>query len=283
MTRCVASLERDPEVPNNVWLWNPAGASLEDVCGSLGLSRATIAIIGGTAAYDLFLDRYAEFHLCRAGRCSLPRGTPVFSQVGNGLSPDDVLRTNGMEPETARSARPRYTTLTTSAGGARLSSEAPSALAAAGAVVPAMQQQIRNAGKEQEDQNSGRREIRNSAANMRGMLSRKPDSTMRNAKSRARPGRPRRDFRDDRPDQRQSAADPQAAKKIRQRGGKPQQRQLLPRRGAVKLEEVDEIVVGRRQTQRGIREDGERTPPGTRRPARRSPTKDRRAAAARSR
>lgn len=107
MTRCVASLEREPKA-NNVWLWNPAGASLEDVCGSLGLSRATIAIIGGTAAYDLFLDRYAEFHLCRAGKVSLPRGTPIFSQVGLGLSPDDVLRTNGMEPETARTLDPEH-------------------------------------------------------------------------------------------------------------------------------------------------------------------------------
>ena len=101
MTRCVASLEREPH-SSNVWLWNPAGASLEDVCGSLGLSKGTIAIIGGTAAYDLFLDRYAEFHLCRAGKVQLPCGTPVFSQVGLGFSPDDVLRNNGMEPEPAR-------------------------------------------------------------------------------------------------------------------------------------------------------------------------------------
>jgi dihydrofolate reductase len=107
MTRCVASLEREPH-SNNVWLWNPAGASLEDVCGSLGLTKGTVAIIGGTAAYDLFLDRYAEFHLCRAEKVRLPRGTPVFSQVGLGLSPDDVLRNNGMEPETVRTLDPAH-------------------------------------------------------------------------------------------------------------------------------------------------------------------------------
>jgi len=97
MTRCVKSLDRDPNC-SNIWLWNPAGASLEEVCRSFGLSRATVAIIGGTAAYDLFLDRYAEFHLCRAGKVKLPGGTPVFSQVGLGLAPEDVLRSNGLEP-----------------------------------------------------------------------------------------------------------------------------------------------------------------------------------------
>jgi len=80
MTRCVASLERDQN-SENVWLWNPAGASLDDACGLLGLSRGTVAIIGGTSAYDLFLDRYAEFHLCRAGRVCLPRGTPETRYV----------------------------------------------------------------------------------------------------------------------------------------------------------------------------------------------------------
>jgi dihydrofolate reductase len=107
MTRCVASLEPEPN-SSNVWLWNPAGASLEDVCGSLGLSKGTVAIIGGTAAYDLFLDRYAEFHLCCAGNVRLPRGTPVFSQVGFGFSPDDVLRSNGMEPEPVRMLDPDH-------------------------------------------------------------------------------------------------------------------------------------------------------------------------------
>jgi hypothetical protein len=101
MTRCVASLEREPNF-RNVWLWNPAGASLEDVCGSLGLSRGTVAIIGGTAAYDLFLDRYAEFHLCCAAKVKLPGGIPVFSKVRQGHSPEDVLRCHGLEPHAER-------------------------------------------------------------------------------------------------------------------------------------------------------------------------------------
>jgi hypothetical protein len=101
MTRCVTSLEREASSAN-VWLWNPAGITLEDVCGALGLFRATVAIIGGTAAYDLFLDRYEEFHLCRAGKVNLPGGIPIFSKVGQGRSPDDVLRGHGFEPQAAR-------------------------------------------------------------------------------------------------------------------------------------------------------------------------------------
>ena len=107
MTRCVAALEPESNSPN-VWLWNPAGAPLEEVCASLGLARGTIAIIGGTAAYDLFLDQYAEFHLCRAGKVQLPRGTPVFSQVALGLSPDEVLRSNGLKPEPVRMLDPDH-------------------------------------------------------------------------------------------------------------------------------------------------------------------------------
>ena len=98
MTRCVSRLERSREVPN-AWLWNPTGVPLEGACRLLGLCEGVIHIIGGTAAYDLFLGRYDEFHLCRAGRVSLPGGTPVLSRVRNGVSPEDVLKTHGLEPE----------------------------------------------------------------------------------------------------------------------------------------------------------------------------------------
>jgi len=100
MTRCVARLERARDVPN-AWLWNPTGVRLGGACRLLGLSEGVIHIIGGTAAYDLFLGRYDEFHLCRAGNVKLPGGTPVLSQVGSGFSPEDVLRKHGLEPEHA--------------------------------------------------------------------------------------------------------------------------------------------------------------------------------------
>jgi hypothetical protein len=98
MTRCIPRLERSREVAN-AWLWNPAAVPLEGACRLLGLYEGVIHIIGGTSAYDHFLDRYAEFHLCRAGRVKLPGGTPVLSEVGNGVSPEDILKTHGLEPE----------------------------------------------------------------------------------------------------------------------------------------------------------------------------------------
>jgi len=101
MTRCIGRLERSRDVPN-AWLWNPSGVPLEDACRLLGLSDGVIHIIGGTAAYDLFLGRYDEFHLCRAGNVELPGGTPVLSRVGNGCSPEDVLRMHGLEPRAAK-------------------------------------------------------------------------------------------------------------------------------------------------------------------------------------
>jgi dihydrofolate reductase len=96
MTRLVGRLERAGDVPN-AWLWNPSGVALEDACRLLGLHEAVIHVIGGTAVYDQFLERYAEFHLCRAGNVRLPRGTPVLSQMAKGISPADVLRKHGLE------------------------------------------------------------------------------------------------------------------------------------------------------------------------------------------
>jgi len=101
LTRSVASIEPEPSTPN-VFLWNPAGASLESACSAFGLPSAVVAITGGTAAYDLFLDQYDEVHLCRAGKVQLPGGTPVFSKVAHGRSPEDVLRSHGLVPHVVR-------------------------------------------------------------------------------------------------------------------------------------------------------------------------------------
>jgi len=79
-------------------------------------------------------------------------------------------------------------------------------------------------------------EISSNAANMRGILRRKPDSTMRKASPAALPGGTGRNLRDDRADQREAAGDAQAAQKIGQGGRDAQPAQLLPARGAIKLE-----------------------------------------------
>jgi hypothetical protein len=101
LTRCVAKLQPDPDTPNT-WLWNPCGMKLEDVCRELRVSEGMVAILGGTAAYDMFLDSYSKFHLCRAGKVHIPDGTPVLSEVVKGSSPDEVLRRAGLSLEYER-------------------------------------------------------------------------------------------------------------------------------------------------------------------------------------
>jgi len=101
MTRCVTTFELDPSA-QNVWLWNPAGISFDNVCRELGVTEGVVAIIGGTAAYDMFLDRYSAFHLCKAGKVHIPDGTPVLSGVGEGRTTDDVLREAGLSPSFTR-------------------------------------------------------------------------------------------------------------------------------------------------------------------------------------
>jgi hypothetical protein len=101
LTRAVETFAPDPETPNT-WLWNPAGASLDEVCAALGVKEGVVAILGGTAAYDMFLKAYSAFHLCRAGKVEIPDGTPVLSDVARGRSPADVLREAGLWLEDRR-------------------------------------------------------------------------------------------------------------------------------------------------------------------------------------
>jgi dihydrofolate reductase len=102
LTRKVAAFAPDPDRTKSL-LWNPAGASFDEVCGALGVSAGTVAILGGTDVYDLFLDiGYDAFHLCRAGTAKLPSGVPIFSQVRVGRSPEDVLAQRGLEPTRTR-------------------------------------------------------------------------------------------------------------------------------------------------------------------------------------
>jgi dihydrofolate reductase len=98
MTRKVTGTAPDPEQPNSL-LWNPADAPLEQACHALGVATGTVAVLGGTEAFDLFLDiGYDVFHLSRADKVKLPGGTPVFSQIRSGRSPEDVLAQFGLEP-----------------------------------------------------------------------------------------------------------------------------------------------------------------------------------------
>jgi dihydrofolate reductase len=95
LTRSAGAFSPEP-VRRNVWLWNPAATPFDDVCASLEVAHGRVAIIGGTAAYDMFLARYARFYLVRAGRVELPGGVPVFGALREGCAPEQVLRDAGL-------------------------------------------------------------------------------------------------------------------------------------------------------------------------------------------
>jgi hypothetical protein len=96
LTRSAGPFSLRPEEPN-VWLWNPETTPLAEVCQALGIGSGVVAILGGTAAYDMFLPQYAKFHLCRARKVELPGGVPVFRDVGEGRPPEMVLSASGLE------------------------------------------------------------------------------------------------------------------------------------------------------------------------------------------
>ena len=94
-TRRVEALARDPD-NGRAMLWNPAGASLEAAIAALGLQDATVAVIGATDVFGLFLDRYDSFYLTRGPRIRLPGGRPVFPGVP-AQAPEAVLAAHGLE------------------------------------------------------------------------------------------------------------------------------------------------------------------------------------------
>jgi hypothetical protein len=98
VTRKIPTITPDPDRPKSL-LWNPAGASFIEACGALALAAGSIAILGGTHVYDMFLEiGYDAFHMSRAGKAKLPGGTPVFSSVKSGRSPEEILAQSGLEP-----------------------------------------------------------------------------------------------------------------------------------------------------------------------------------------
>jgi hypothetical protein len=93
-TRRIGSVERDPSNPNGV-LWNPQTASFEQAAKLLGVEAGSVAVIGGTAMFDLFLDRYSVFWLSTAPLTRLPGGVPVFSGVP-ASTPAEILSRHGL-------------------------------------------------------------------------------------------------------------------------------------------------------------------------------------------
>jgi hypothetical protein len=102
LTRRVPDLAPDPDNPN-AFHWNPAGATLEKACDALGCCSGTLAILGGTDVFSLFLKiGYDDFYLARADEVLLPGGVPVFSQLRFGGSPEEVLRDARLKPRETR-------------------------------------------------------------------------------------------------------------------------------------------------------------------------------------
>lgn len=97
VTRQIASIATDPALPNAL-LWNPAGATLQEGLAKLGVESGTIAIIGGTDVFGMFLPLYDVFQLTRAAFAQIPHGRPLFPSVGANLTPEDALASHGLKP-----------------------------------------------------------------------------------------------------------------------------------------------------------------------------------------
>ena len=100
LTRKVPALAADPS-DEKALLWNPAGAAFEDAWAALAVPDGSLAIIGGTEVFGMFLPRYDVFYLTRAARVQLPGGRPVFPQVPL-RTPEEVLASHGLRPDPAR-------------------------------------------------------------------------------------------------------------------------------------------------------------------------------------
>jgi dihydrofolate reductase len=101
LTRRVGGVARDPQQDKAV-LWNPAGASLAEAWTMLGVAGGTLAVIGGTEVFGLFLELgYDVFHLSHAAQATLPGGRPVFPGIPP-RTPQELLSRAGLKPDPAR-------------------------------------------------------------------------------------------------------------------------------------------------------------------------------------
>jgi dihydrofolate reductase len=97
LTQGVRSLARDTANPN-ASLWNPSGATFEEALAFTGTSEGTVAIIGGTDAFSMFLPRYDTFWLSQATQVRCPGGVPVFHGVPE-ETPQAILARHGLRAD----------------------------------------------------------------------------------------------------------------------------------------------------------------------------------------
>jgi dihydrofolate reductase len=96
LTRQIPALATDPSNEKALF-WNPAGASFDEAWAALGVPEGSLAVIGGTDVFGMFLPDYDVFHLTRAPGVRLPGGRPVFPPVPQ-RSPEEVLASHGLAP-----------------------------------------------------------------------------------------------------------------------------------------------------------------------------------------
>lgn len=79
LTHSVVDLQPDP-VDSQASYWNPAGIDIAAVLGRLGIDGGTIAVVGGTGTFDLFLPWYDRFVLAEVRSLYMHDGTPCFTK-----------------------------------------------------------------------------------------------------------------------------------------------------------------------------------------------------------
>ena len=96
LTRQTKRLASDPHTPK-ASLWNPSTASFKEACDFAGVSGGTVAIIGGPAVFETFMERYDTFWLSEAHHVHLPGGEGCFPGVPE-RTPQQILSAHGLKP-----------------------------------------------------------------------------------------------------------------------------------------------------------------------------------------
>jgi dihydrofolate reductase len=89
--------------------WNPTRTSFGDVIRRLNISVGTIAVVGGTDVFELFLHiGYDAFYLSRAKLVFLPGGRPLFRSIPPS-APEEVLQAHGLARRSERTLETHLT------------------------------------------------------------------------------------------------------------------------------------------------------------------------------
>lgn len=86
---------------------NPKDVPIPIALSKLVPQGGNIAVVGGTAVFDVFLDHgFDTFHFAVAGQASLPGGRPVFSGVTSAADAEARLVGSGLELTEVRTLDP---------------------------------------------------------------------------------------------------------------------------------------------------------------------------------